>query len=226
MLKNEWYFRDLVLLNLEGKISEAKDKLLTESSTNVIWATQGKIMGFKALQDKIETELGKMTATMYREEIPEINNLSKAALENFQEDISKNGDAWIRIDKFVGSEEERIKNDLFENGTVGRDMKLAHGIRDGLRLCNTLMDAIADTLQEVKENPSLFDEDEEEQNTIEFPEPELVESETEDDPVEEDAGETSEEMDVETEELDEYGEEEEGEDEEENDPWGYDETGE
>lgn len=166
-----WEFKDLVLLNLEGKIEAARDKLETESSTNVLWDLQGKLIGFKALKEKVEDEFGPLEGTMVREDIPNVTTLGRAALENFQKSITEDGEAWMKIDRFVGEEEERMKDDLFENGAVGRDMKLAHGVRDGLRLCATLMDTITETLQEVKTNPSLFDQVEEQETTEEeFPE--------------------------------------------------------
>lgn len=202
----EWNFKDLVLLKNRVEIESCYKKLETENNAGTLYETQGKLDGLKMGRDKIITEFGPMEGTMDREEEPpEINNLSKAALEHFTEDIERNRETWMKVATYAADAEDKAMHTLWNDlsSTVSRDMKRALGRKEGLRIFENLMDEITNTLVEVKENPSLFDVDPEEDNTVHFPQAEFDDLEDGEDPAMELVGESSEDMGIDPEEYEE-----------------------
>ena len=171
----DWKFKDLVLLKNRVEISGCYSKLETENNASKVFETQGRLEGLKMGRDKIITEFGPMEGTMDREEEPpEINNISKVALEHFSEDIDRNREEWQKVSIYAGDLEDNAKNNLWNElaSTVSRDMKRALGRKEGLRIFENMMDEITNTLVEIRENPEL-DFNGGEDNITEFPQKEF-----------------------------------------------------
>jgi hypothetical protein len=175
VLMKDWKFSDYVLLVLNGKSTGIIEQLTKEDAPGKIHAMQGRLEGLKLLRDKIVTEFGDLSGTMSREDIPsKIDSIGKQALENFNYQILQDSATWRRISEFISSCDDKEMKDLYESTeAVTRDMKRAHGKRDGLRIAENLMDEISETLDHFRANPDLPGiEEEENQGVIEFPEEE------------------------------------------------------
>jgi hypothetical protein len=166
-----WRFSDYILLVLIGMIKGIVENLTTEDSPGKIHTKQGELEGLKMLRDKIVAEFGDLNGSMLREDVPPgVDSIGKAALEHFHQQILDNSEVWKRIGEYVSACDDRAMHNLYESTEiVTRDMKRAHGRRDGLRKAHEIMDKVSETLDYARENPELPGLEEEEQGVIEFP---------------------------------------------------------